>query len=71
MLILHRQLDQTIVIGDNIKITVIKIRGDTVDLGIDAPKDIPVYRKEIYDAIMQQKSNDGAIPHEKPTHKHQ
>lgn len=54
MLILSRQLDETIMIGDQIEITVVDIRGDKVRLGIKAPKDIPVHRKEVYDAIRRE-----------------
>ncbi len=57
MLVLSRQKDQTIMIGDNIEITVVDIRGDKVRLGITAPPKIPVHRKEVYDAI-QQKNNE-------------
>ena len=58
MLVLSRQKDQTIMIGDNIEITVVDIRGDKVRLGISAPSMIPVHRKEVYDAI--QKENRAA-----------
>ena len=51
MLVLSRQKDQTIMIGDNIEITVVDIRGDKVRLGITAPPKIPVHRKEVYEAI--------------------
>ena len=58
MLVLSRQCDQTIVIGDNIEITVVSIRGDKVRLGINAPREITVHRKEVYDAI-QKENADG------------
>lgn len=58
MLVLSRQKDQTIMIGDNIEITVVDIRGDKVRLGINAPTTIPVHRKEVYEAI--QKENRAA-----------
>jgi carbon storage regulator len=51
MLILSRKKSEEIVIGDNIRITVVEIRGDKVRLGIDAPKDVSVHRKEVKDAI--------------------
>lgn len=51
MLVLSRQRDEVIMIGDGIIITIVDIRGDKVRLGIDAPKDIKVHRKEVYDAI--------------------
>lgn len=54
MLVLSRQRDETIMIGDNIKITVVDIRGDKVRLGIVAPIEIPVHRKEVYDAIQRE-----------------
>ena len=54
MLVLSRQRDETIMIGDNIQITVVDIRGDKVRLGIVAPREIPVHRKEVYDAIQRE-----------------
>ena len=51
MLILSRRRDESIVIGDDIKITVIDIRGDRVRLGIEAPIAVPVHREEVRDAI--------------------
>ncbi len=51
MLVLSRQKDQTIMIGDLIEITIVDIRGDKVRLGINAPTAIPVHRKEVYEAI--------------------
>jgi carbon storage regulator len=53
MLVLSRQRDQSIIIGDNIIITVVDIRGDKVRLGIEAPSEIPVHRREVYEAIMR------------------
>jgi carbon storage regulator len=54
MLVLSRQRDQTIMIGDDIEITVVDIRGDKVRLGINAPKHVPVHRKEVYEAIRRE-----------------
>lgn len=51
MLVLSRQRDETIMIGDDIEITVVDIRGDKVRLGITAPTRIAVHRKEVYEAI--------------------
>lgn len=51
MLVLSRQRDETIMIGDDIEITVVDIRGDKVRLGIAAPTRISVHRKEVYEAI--------------------
>ena len=54
MLVLSRQKDQTIMIGDLIEITIVDIRGDKVRLGITAPTTIPVHRKEVYEAIQNE-----------------
>jgi len=54
MLVLSRQRDETIMIGDDIEITVVDIRGDKVRLGISAPSNIPVHRKEVYEAIKRE-----------------
>ena len=54
MLVLSRQRDETIMIGDDIEITIVDIRGDKVRVGINAPKEISVHRKEVYDAIQQE-----------------
>jgi len=53
MLVLSRHRDESIVIGDNIVVTVVDIRGDKVRLGINAPSDIPVHRQEVFDAIQR------------------
>jgi len=54
MLVLSRQRDESIMIGDNIEITIVDIRGDKVRLGIDAPTEIPVHRQEVFDAIQRE-----------------
>ncbi|KAA0141033.1 MULTISPECIES: carbon storage regulator CsrA [Gimesia] len=54
MLVLSRQRDESIIIGDNIVITIVDIRGDKVRLGIQAPTEIPVHRQEVYDAIQRE-----------------
>ena len=54
MLVLSRQRDESIMIGDNVQITVVDIRGDKVRLGIVAPTEIPVHRKEVYEAIQRE-----------------
>ena len=51
MLVLSRQSDEAIIIGDNIRVTIVEVRGDRVRIGIDAPRDVTVHRQEIYDAI--------------------
>lgn len=53
MLVLTRRLNESIVIGDNISVLVVEVRGDRVRLGINAPKDVPVHRKEVYEAITE------------------
>jgi carbon storage regulator len=52
MLILSRKVNEKVVIGDNISVSIIEIRGDQVRIGIDAPKVIKVFRQEVFDAIM-------------------
>jgi carbon storage regulator len=59
MLVLSRQRDEMIVIGDDIEITVVDIRGEKVRLGINAPAHISVHRKEVYDAIKREKEAAG------------
>ncbi len=51
MLVLSRKHNESIVINDNVTIVVVDIRGDKVRLGIEAPKDVSVHRREVYDAI--------------------
>ena len=55
MLVLSRRRDESIIIGDNIVVTIVDIRGDKVRLGIDAPSEIPVHRREVYEAIQREK----------------
>jgi carbon storage regulator len=54
MLVLSRHRDETVMIGDDIELTVVDIRGDKVRLGIKAPDRVPVHRKEIYEAIRRE-----------------
>jgi carbon storage regulator len=62
MLVLSRQKDESIMIGDEVEITIVDVRGDKVRLGITAPKSIPVHRREIYDAIQREKAQkDGEL----------
>ena len=58
MLVLSRGRDESIMIGDNVVVTVVDIRRDKVRLGIDAPGEIPVHRQEVYEAI--QRENRGS-----------
>ncbi len=57
MLVLSRKPNESIIIGDNVEIKVVEVRGEQVKLGITAPRDIPVHRKEIYDSIHKQNIN--------------
>ena len=54
MLVLSRHRDESIMIGDDVVVTIVDIRGDKVRLGIDAPTSIPVHRQEVYDAIQRE-----------------
>ncbi|MCL4207674.1 MAG: carbon storage regulator CsrA [Pirellulaceae bacterium] len=54
MLVLSRHRDQSIMIGDDVVVTIVDIRGDKVRLGINAPTDIPVHRREVYEAIKRE-----------------
>jgi carbon storage regulator len=54
MLVLSRQRDEEIVIGDNIVVKIVEIRGDKVRLGVEAPKEVPVHRREVYEAIKRE-----------------
>ena len=56
MLVLSRQRDESIMIGDDVEITIVDVRGDKVRLGITAPKEIPVHRKEVYETIKREGS---------------
>jgi len=58
MLVLSRKKDEKIVIGDQITLMVIDIRGDKVRLGIEAPKDVAVHRQEVYEAIQKEMEMD-------------
>jgi carbon storage regulator len=53
MLVLSRKKDESVMIGDDVVLTVIEIRGDRVRLGIKAPKEVLVHRREVYDAIQR------------------
>jgi len=55
MLVLSRKKNESIVIRDDITITIVEIRGDKVRLGIEAPQEVPVHRREVYDAIEAEK----------------
>ena len=58
MLILNRRVGETLVIGDDVTVTVLGVRGNQVRLGVNAPKDIAVHREEIYQRIQNEKSGE-------------
>lgn len=66
MLVLSRKKNESIVINNDITIVVVEIRGDKVRLGVEAPKEIPVHRQEVYDAIKrnEQRVQEGESPSE-------
>lgn len=61
MLILSRNVNESIVINDDIIVTIVKVNGDKVRLGIEAPKGVPVHRQEVYDAIKKSLETDKGI----------
>jgi len=61
MLVLSRQRDETIMIGDNVEITIVDIRGDKVRLGINAPRTVQVHRKEVYEAIQRENADAARV----------
>ncbi len=60
MLILTRRIGETLIIGDDVNITVLGVKGNQVRLGINAPKDVSVHREEIYLRIQQEKEGDSS-----------
>ncbi len=58
MLVLSRKKDESIVINNDITIVVVEIRGDKVRLGVEAPKDVPVHRREVFEAIARGEPSD-------------
>jgi carbon storage regulator len=61
MLVLSRKKNESIVINNDITIVVVEIRGDKVRLGVEAPKEVPVHRREVYDAIRRNDAAAGQI----------
>lgn len=59
MLALARKINESIIINDDVEVTILEIKGDQVKIGINAPKSVPVYRKELY--IQIQKANEEAV----------
>jgi carbon storage regulator len=66
MLVLSRKLNQAIMIGDNVRIVVVSVDRDQVKLGIDAPREIPVHRSEVFDEIQRANREAAGVPEAPP-----
>lgn len=62
MLVLSRKKGQSIMIGNNIEISIIDIQGEQIRLGINAPRDIPIHRKEVFEEIIQENRQAASTP---------
>jgi carbon storage regulator len=62
MLVLSRKLNQSIMIGDNVRIVVVSVDRDQVKLGIDAPREIPVHRSEVFEEIQRTNREAAGLP---------
>ena len=58
MLILTRRVGETLMVGDDVTVTVLGVKGNQVRIGVNAPKDVSVHREEIYDRIQSEKDDD-------------
>ncbi|MFA6038228.1 MAG: carbon storage regulator CsrA [Legionellales bacterium] len=63
MLILTRRIGETLMVGDNVSITVLGVKGNQVRIGVNAPKEVSVHREEIYQRIQREKGQGGETPH--------
>jgi carbon storage regulator len=61
MLVLSRKKNESIVINNDITIVVVEIRGDKVRLGVEAPREVPVHRREVYDAILRSQRDETSV----------